>query len=315
MGMVTSFPASEGGRVEKGAVLATIDDTPIRAQAAAAEGAVVEALAAREESDRAVAQAEAGKSLAEKTHARFSRLHDEKVVTRQEFDEVEAKLTMAVKDYERALERRTQAAGRLAQARGQSDAAKAMLSHTKVVAPFPGVVTGKKGDAGSMAVPGVPLVILEDARRYRLEASVPETHISRLSVGSRVEVLLDAAPGKPLPAVLSEIVPAVDPSTRTFLVKADVSGPGLRTGMSGRLRFPAGKETVLAIPRRAIFAAGGFDGAFVIGADNVARLAMVKTGQPMGDRIEILAGIDPGSRVAVSSLDRLADGVKVEVKR
>jgi RND family efflux transporter MFP subunit len=315
MGRLTSFPVSAGSKVEKGALLATIDDAAIRAQAAAAEGAVAEALASREEAERAIAQAEAGKSLAEKTYARFGKLHEERVVTQQEFEEIEAKKTVAVREYERAVERRAQVAGRVAQARSQAEAANAMLSRTKVTAPFAGVITEKKGDAGSMAVPGVPLLVLEDARRYRLEAAVPETHLSRLSVGSKVQVVLDAAPDRPMPAVLSEIVPAVDPESRTFLVKADVSAPGLRTGMYGRLRFPAGKGTVLAIPRNAVFHTGGFDGAFVITPDNVARLVMVKTGQPVGDRIEILSGIDPGSRVAVSPLDRLADGVKVEVRR
>jgi multidrug efflux pump subunit AcrA (membrane-fusion protein) len=85
--------------------------------------------------------------------------------------------------------------------------------------------------------------------------------------------------------------------------------------MYGRLRFSAGKETVLAMPQKAVSRAGGFDGAFVVTPDNVARLVMVKTGQPMGDRIEILSGIPPGSRVAVSMLDKLVDGARVEVRR
>lgn len=315
MGRLTSFPVSEGSRVERGALLATIDDAAIRAQAAAADGMAAEAVAARDEAEGAVAQAEAGKALAEKTYARYRKLHEEKVVTQQEFEEVEAKRTVAAKDYERALERRAQAAGRIAQAKGQADAAKAMLSYTKVTAPFAGVVTEKKADAGSMAVPGMPLLVLEDTRRYRLEAAVPEAHLSRLSVGSKVEVVLDAAPGKPLPATVSEIVPAVDPASRTFVAKADVSGSGLRTGMYGRLRFSTGKETVLAVPQRAVSRAGGFDGVFVVNPDNVVRLVIVKTGRQMGDRIEILSGIDPGVRVAVSPVDRLSDGARVEIRK
>jgi RND family efflux transporter MFP subunit len=315
MGRVISFPVSEGSRVEKGALLATIDDVPIRAQAAAAEGAVAEALAAREEAERAIAQAEAGKMLAEKTYARYRKLFEERVVTQQEFEEVETKRTVAVKEYERSLEKRAQVAGRVDQARGHAGAANAMLSYTKMTAPFAGVVTEKKGDAGSMAVPGVPLLTLEDTRRYRLEAAVPETHLPSLAVGSKVQVVLDTAPDIAIPAVLSEIVPSVDPASRTFLVKADVSGPGLRTGMYGRLRIPAGKENVLSVPQKAVSRAGGFDGIFVVTPDNVARLVMVKTGQPMGDRVEILSGIAPGSRVAVSMLDKLVDGARVEVRR
>jgi RND family efflux transporter MFP subunit len=311
MGRVTSLPVSEGSVVEKGALLFTIDDAAIRAQAASAEGMVAEAEAAKDEAERAISQAEAGKALAEKTFGRYRRLYEEKAVSRQEFEEVEARRTVAVKEHERALERRSQAAARIVQARGQANAALATLSYTKVNAPFSGVVTEKRTDVGSMAVPGIPLLVLEDTRRYRLEASVPETFLSLLFVGARVQVVLDA--GKPLPAVVSEIVPTVDPDSRTFLVKADIAGPGLRTGMYGRLRFPAGKETVLAVPRNAISRAGGYDGVFVVTPDNVARLTMVKTGAGIGDRIEILSGIEPGSRVAVSPLDKLSDGVRVEV--
>lgn len=315
MGRVTSFPVSAGSRVEKGALLATIEDSAIKAQAAAAEGMAAEAIAARDEAESAIAQAEAGKILAEKTYARFRKLYEEKVITQQEFEEVEVKRTVAAKEYERALEKRAQAAGRIAQARGQADAAKALLSYTIVRAPFAGVVTEKKTDAGSMAVPGMPLLVLEDTRRYRLEAAVPETHLSRLSVGSKVEVVLDASPETPLPAVVSEVVPTVDPMSRTFLAKADVSGPGLRTGMYGRLRFPAGKGTVLAVPQKAVSRAGGFDGVFVVTPDNVVRLVIVKTGRQTGDRIEILSGIAPGDRVAVSPLDKLVDGARVEIRK
>jgi multidrug efflux pump subunit AcrA (membrane-fusion protein) len=85
--------------------------------------------------------------------------------------------------------------------------------------------------------------------------------------------------------------------------------------MFGRLRFSAGKETVLAVPPKAVSRAGGFDGVFVVTPDNVARLVMVKTGRQTGDRIEILSGIDPGSRVAVSPMEKLVDGARVEVRR
>ena len=313
MGRVTALHVSEGSVVLKGELLFTIDDAAIRGQAASAEGTVTEAEAAKDEAERAISQAEAGKTLAEKKFDRYRRLYEEKAISRQEFEEVEARKTVAVKEHERALERRAQAAARILQARGQANAALAMLSYTKVAAPFSGVVTEKRAEVGSMAVPGVPLLVLEDTRRYRLEAPVPETWISRIEVGARVQVVLES--GKPLPAVVSEIVPMVDPDSRTFLVKADIAGAGLRTGMYGRLRFQAGRGTVLAVPRSAISRAGGYDGVFVVTPDNVARLTMVKTGGGIGDRVEILSGIEPGSRVAVSSLDKLADGVRVEARK
>jgi RND family efflux transporter MFP subunit len=316
MGRITSLPVAEGDRVKKGALLATIDDTQIRAQLAAAGAMVTEAEAGLMEVEGAIAQAEASKALAEKTYERFRMLHEEKVVTPQEFDEVEVKRTVAVKDYQRALDKRAQVAARVTQAKAQEDAARAMLSYTRVAAPFAGVVTEKKADVGSMAAPGVPIVVLEDTRRYRIEASVPEGYIGALKVGSRVRIVLGAPPGTEIPGNISEVVPTVDPASRTFTVKADLpGGEALRTGMFGRVLFPSGEETELRVPRKAILRIGGYDGLYTVTSDNVARLVMVKTGKVSGEDVEILAGIGPGALVAVSPVDRLSDGVRVEVRR
>lgn len=316
MGRITSLPAAEGARVEKGALLATIDDTQVRAQLAAAEAMVSEAKAGNEEVERAIAQAEAGKALAEKTYERFRTLFEEKVVTPQEFDEVEVKRTVAVKDYERSLDKRAQGVAKIAQANAQADAARAMFSYTRVTAPFSGIVTERKADAGAMAVPGVPIMVLEDTGRYRLEASVPETYSGALSAGSRVRVVLATGSGKEFPGTVSEVVPLVDPSSRTFTVKVDLPGDqAMRTGMFGRVLFPTGKEDLLVVPRRAISRVGGYDGLYTVTSDNVARLVMVTTGKTFGDEVEILSGIGPGTRVAVSPLEKLADGARVEIRK
>jgi len=316
MGRLTAVAVSEGSVVAAGALLATIDDTTVRAQLSTAEGAVTEAEAALEDADRAISQAEAGKALAEKTYERFRKLLDGKVVTRQEFDEVELRRTVAVKDLERAQQKRAQMSAKIAQARGQADAAKAMLSWTRVVAPFAGVIVEKRADPGSMAVPGVPLFVLEDPRRHRIETFVPETYLPFLRKGTPVQVNLDADPGKPFSAVVTEIVPAIDPASRTFTVKADLPAGRARSGQSGKVRFAAGKGTVLAVPKRAITRAGGSDGVFTVGAlDNVARLSMITLGAEFDDRVEVLSGIEDGARVALSPLDKLTDGARVEVRR
>ncbi len=316
MGRITSLPVEEGSRVEAGQLLATIDDGAVRAQRSAAEGAVAEAEAGREEVERAIAQAEAGKNLAERTFDRFRALHEQRVVTEQEFDEVQAKRTVAEQEYRMALDRRAQVAARVEQARAQARAAETMLSYTRIAAPFAGVVTEKRADPGSMASPGMPLLVLEDPSRYRMEASVPESFLGRLRQGGRVTVVLDADPGREIPGTVSEVVPRIDPMTRTFTAKVELPGVrGLRTGMSGRVRFPTGTETVVTVPWSAITRSAGYEGLFTVGRDNVARLSLVKPGERFGDRVEILSGIDPGTRVVVSSPDALVDGARVEVRR
>lgn len=316
MGRLTGVAVSEGSAVAAGALLATIDDTTVRAQLSSAEGAVAEAEAAREEVDRTISQAEAAKALAEKTFDRFRKLLEGKVVTPQEFDEVEMRRTVAVKDFERAQQKRTQVSARIAQARGQAAAARAMLSWTKVTAPFAGVIVEKRADAGSMAVPGVPLFVLEDPRRHRIEMFVSETYLPLLKKGTPVQVVLDADPAKPFTVAVTEVVPTIDPASRTFTVKADLPAGRARSGQSGKVRFAAGKGTVLAVPKRAITRAGGSDGVFTVGAlDNVARLTMITLGAEFDDRVEVLSGIEDGARVALSPIDKLSDGARVEVRR
>jgi RND family efflux transporter MFP subunit len=316
MGRLTGVAVSEGSVVAAGALLATIDDTTVRAQLSSAEGAVAEAEAAREEADRAISQAEASKTLAEKTFDRFRTLLEGKVVTPQEFDEVEMRRTVAVKELERAQQKRSQVSAKIVQAKGQADAAKAMLAWTRVTAPFAGVIVEKRADAGSMAIPGVPLFVLEDPRRNRIETFISETYLPLLGKGTPVQVVLDADPGKPFSAVVTEIVPAIDPGSRTFTVKVDLPAGRARSGQSGKVRFAAGKGTVLAVPKRAITRAGGSDGVFTVGArDNVARLSMITLGAEFDDRVEVLSGLSDGARVAVSPIDKLTDGARVEVRR
>ena len=315
MGRLTAVLVAEGARVEAGALLATIDDQAVRAQLASAEGGVAEAESAREEADRAVAQAEAGKSLAEKTYARFRVLLAEKVVTPQEYDEVEMKRTVAVKEHERALQKTAQMDAKVTQAKGQAGAARIVLAYAKVIAPFAGVIVEKRADAGSMAVPGVPLFVLEDPRLHHIEASVSETYLPLLKVGTPVQGILDADPGKPFSAVVTEVVPTVDLNSRTFTVKADLPAGKARTGQSGRLRFAAGTGMVLAVPKRAITRVGGNEGVFFVGDDNVARLSPVTLGAEFDDRVEVLSGIEDGARVALSPIDKLSDGARVEVRR
>jgi RND family efflux transporter MFP subunit len=316
MGRLTGVAVSEGSVVAAGALLATIDDTTVRAQLSSAEGAVAEAEASREEVDRAISQAEAGKALAEKTFERFRKLLEDRVVTPQEFDEVEMRRIVAVKELERTQQKRVQVSAKIDQARGRAAAAKAMLAWTRVTAPFAGVIVEKRADAGSMAMPGVPLFVLEDPRRHRIEAFVSETYLPFLKKGTAVQGILDADPGKPFSAVVTEIDPAIDPASRTFTVKADLPAGRARSGQSGKVRFAAGMGTVLAIPKRAITRAGGSDGVFTVGAlDNVARLTMITLGAEEGDRVEVLSGIEDGAQVALSPIDKLADGARVEVRR
>ena len=91
-------------------------------------------------------------------------------------------------------------------------------------------------EVGDLAAPGIPLFVIENVSRVKIEAQVPESAAAGLATGDPVEVLVQ---GQTREARLSELLPAADPRSRTFTVRALLDNPDgrLRSGMFARLRL------------------------------------------------------------------------------
>lgn len=191
--------------------------------------------------------------------------------------------------------------------------AETMLSHARVTAPFAGVITRKLADVGDLATPGKPLVELEDPGALRLEADVPEALIERVRPGDKLTVrVLAMDPG--VDGVVSEIAPAADPASRTFLVKFDLpSATHLRSGQFARVAVPVGESSTLRVPAGAVVQRGQLEIVFVE-TNRTAQLRLVKTGRRHGDEVELVSGLEAGERVVIDGAIRLRDGQPVEVK-
>jgi len=167
-------------------------------------------------------------------------------------------------------------------------------------------------EAGDMAAPGAPLLEMEDARQYRLEAVVDEVLVQRIKQGDKVPVVLDAVGAGPLDGVVAELVPSAEPSSRTFLVKIDLPpAPGIKSGMFGRASFSSGQTDTVAVPAAAVFVRGQLVGVYVVGEGGVAGLRLIATGKRRGDKLEVLGGLDPGERIVVDGIGRVTDGCVV----
>jgi len=208
--------------------------------------------------------------------------------------------------------RQGEALSRIEQSKAQLENARAVLSHTKVEAPFAGLITKKFVEVGDMASPGAPLLEIEDARQYRLEAIVDEVLVQGIKMGEKVPVILDAVGGGTLDGVVAELTPSADPSSRTFMVKIDLPATqGIKSGMFGRASFSAGQADALAVPAAAVFERGQLSGVYVVGSDNIARLRLVTVGKRRGEKVEVLSGLDPGEKIVVDGVDRVKDGCVV----
>ncbi|HXR49367.1 MAG TPA: efflux RND transporter periplasmic adaptor subunit [Candidatus Limnocylindrales bacterium] len=237
-------------------------------------------------------QAAAVRQQAENDLKRATDLFQQKILSQSEYDSAQSKFRVAD---------------------AAATEAKTLLGYTKVTAPFAGVITRKYADVGDLAAPGKPLLEMEDARDLQLETDVPEAVIGRLTLGDKLGVRVSGVSNE-LAGIVGEIAPSADPNSRTFLVKLDLlPTPGLRAGQFGRVAVPVGETSALRVPVTAVLQRGEMELVFVV-ASGRAQLRIIKTGERVGDEVELVSGVDAGEQVVVDGAARLTDGQPVEVK-
>jgi len=301
MGNIVEIRAHEGDHVQRGQVLAVIDDSQPRA---ALDRATAADLAAQEQ----LVGADSDLTLAETTLQRYQTLFEKKSVSPQEFDEVKARR-------QAALARRDMAKAGKAQAQAALNQARTSLDYTRIRAPFDGVVTEKKADSGTLASPGMSIFTVEDVRRYRLEATVNENDLRYVRTGQELSVVIDALDNAGLKGKVAQIVPAADAASRTFLVKIDLPiDTRLRSGLFGRAQFSRGERPALLIPRSAIVDRGQLQGIYVLDQNQVASLRYVTLGKPSRDEVEVLAGLLDGERLVTKPGAVDLNGKRIEAE-
>lgn len=310
-GTIREIRVKPGDRVKRGQVLAILDDRSPRAQLSAAEAGVEESSQALAEVSQGLQATAAQRKLAETTYHRYQDLLAKNSLSRQEFDEVEARYHAAVAN-EAALEaKKKQVEARQRQARAGEDSANTLLSYATIVSPIDGIVTSKPVDAGTVIMPGMPVLTVEDPGHYRLEASLPEDLLPKVHLGETVPV--STTHGR-VDGRVEEIIPSADASTRTVIVKVALPADcGCRSGEYGKAGFPLGSERRLTVPLSALVQQGELEGLFVVDAQGAVQYRLVKSGKSLGERVEILSGLSEGDRVATSRIGQLRDGARVEV--
>jgi RND family efflux transporter MFP subunit len=271
-----------------------------------------------EEAEAALRASEADHAYATATATRYRMLWQRELISAQDYEATEAKRKSAGAAVDQATARLRSLRAREAQMRHRIDQARAeirtaeiALGDTRITAPATGVVVDRRVEPGALAVPGQPLLVLDDFRAYRLEAEVGESTIGRVRMGQRVPVTLDAL-GRTLEGRVAEIIPAADPASRTVTVKLELPADAdLRSGLFGRAHFLMGERQALTVPLSALVERGQLTGVYVVDPQDVARFRLVTAGERRAGRAEILSGLAAGERIAGDGTDRLSDGVRV----
>jgi RND family efflux transporter MFP subunit len=230
MGRVDQVLRREGDRVAAGTVLARVESRDVAARLAQAEAAV--------------AAARAGEENARLMLERMERLHARQAVPQKALDDARAGYAAAEAQLRAAEE------GVLA--------AQVYVGYAQVTSPFTGVVTQKNVEVGDLAAPGMPLFVVEDVSKMKVEAQVAESALAGLVVGGPVEVEVTALDGLVRTGTLAEILPAANPMSRTLTVRVvlDNADGALRSGLFARLRLAGEPTTAVAVPRRPSCSAG-----------------------------------------------------------
>ena len=299
-----------GDRVTAGQSLIVLDRGNLEANLRRAEAACAEADSEIAGTENAIAATNANLELARVTHQRFEDLLAKASVSQQESDESQARLKSAKAALEMSVSKRRQAEARRGQAEAELAAARVSLSYATLAAPFTGLVTERKADPGSLAMPGAPLLMVEREGNLRLEASIDESRLGLVRIGEQVKVEIDGL-NRTVSGRVAEIVPSVDAATRSFIAKIDLpSMPGLRAGMFGRAAFGGGEREALLVPQSAVVERGQVRSVYVVEA-GAARLRLVTVGEPLDNRREVLSGLTAGEKILVAPPPLLSDGSRI----
>lgn len=273
-----------GDRVEAEAPLFQIDPEPYQI-------AVDEAQAALE-----LAWAESRNAKEEAERMRL--LVEQSVASKQQLDQLR---TVA-----RVARARVGAAGaRLRRARHD-------LEHTEVRAPYAGSVVDRLADEGAMAGP-MPIVVLQETDVLEAVLAVPEATPIPVRGGDPVRLFVEGIV-EPIESVVSRVSLRVDPKTRTYEVRADVSDLRglLKAGSYARAELEPTRTTPLpVVDESSILRRDGRTYVLRV-EDGVVHHVRVRVGVREGDRFEILSGIAVGDLVVHGeAVPRLADGARV----
>ncbi len=239
-------------------------------------------------------QAQAAFNNAKLQYDRIKRLYDAQASTQMEMEQA----TLGLENAQAGLR-----------------AAKAMESYTVITAPISGQIMEKRINLGEMAMPGQPVLRIEDNRKLRLEVTLQEQDILQVRPGKRVTVRIDAMPGRDIQGTVAQVVPASDIRTHSFIVKIDIPAEkGLITGMYGKAFFSTGRREVLLVPRSAIVELSGITGVYIVGPSDIAVFQMVQLGREHGANVEALTGLKAGDRVVADNRLGRIEGRQIVAK-
>jgi len=284
-GKITEFLVKEGQRVEKGHVLARLDDRDYQAD---------------------LDQTKASSRKAQSDLQRSLRI----------FEEDSGAISTSKIDTDRKSVEVAEAQVRKAE-KGVED--------TVLRAPFDGVMARKLVEDFQNVQAKESVLVLQDISHLEIAVSVPERDITggvtsrtaeEITQLTQPEVQISSLPGRSFPARVTEFATSADPITRTFQVRLRFEPPddvAILPGMTARVTVKVVRDDKIRLPSHATFAdADGKPNTWLLDPETMmVQRTPVKLGELTGNEVEILEGLAAGDQVVISGVSQLRDGMQV----
>ena len=191
-----------------------------------------------------------------------------------------------------------------------------LSENTQLISPINGVVTARNYDSGDMFSMGTPIFVVEEIRPVKLLVNISETLFTQVKKGMPVDVKLDVYGDETFAGKVSLVYPSIDSQTRTFPVEITVANNDerVRPGMFARITINFGVKQNVVVPDLAIVKQSGSGDRYIyVYKDGKVSYNKVELGRRMGDKYELISGVENGDQVVVTGQSRLNDGMEVEI--
>ncbi len=294
-GIITELNISVGQEVEKGQLLAKLDN--------------VQANLAYEQSISALNSAKSTKLTSKSNLIRVRALYEKGSTSLSDYEQAKNAYQTASDQYESALRNKS--------------IQQTQINYGIIRAPKSGVIAIKNNELNETVSPGQVIGILNAGSNIHVLVGLPESMINKTKLGMKTELVFSAIGGKKFKGTIIEITPVVDFNSATYPVKIDIDNPNkdIKPGMAASIIFDFtlnDKQDSLSVPLKAVGEEG--DKNFVYKIESIGKeigkvkKQYIEIGALSSDGFVVEKGLKLGDMIATAGLQTLLDGQEVKIK-
>jgi len=301
---ILEIKVRSGDSVKKGDVLAILDAKDLSSVVSQGQDQLRAVSASVNAADEQVKSAKASLDMASKDMERMRNLFEQNAIAKREYEQTVTAFKQAEAAMQQAIQQRAAASAQASAANQGIRQAEVGLGYATVLSPIDGIVAERLADPGDLGNPANVMLRIFDPLSLLLEVPVRESLVREISIGSPVSYSVPSL-GRTFDGDVREIVPSVDPRSRTFLVKVCIGkSEGLMPGMFGKLQVPLKSEKkVILVPESAIIKTGQLESVVEVEGGRLLRRQIRSITAGDGQR-EVVSGLKPGQIIRKIGINR-----------